>query len=178
MLIEWLWKYEYFVNFKKMVPSSKPKHLLYCIWLLLTSWFLSPTIRDCLIYFSAQSDDSWFLWPPLNICPPSTNNDGPFEINMKILAYSLVPVYAANTPLPFCTHITDDCMSGVYLPVSTIGLQPVIFRLLDSYSIYYAIELTLSPTCWPKRLTRKYFNVCELYSNYTYCSSLVCELDP
>ncbi len=46
MWIEWLGKYKYFVNLRKMCQNVNKNYLLYCniilFWPLLTSWFLSP----------------------------------------------------------------------------------------------------------------------------------------
>ncbi len=98
MLIEWLWKYEYFVNFNNMVHSLKhfsKIYLLYCNIMLfrplLTSWFeLSPPLSEVTWFLSlpppSPSEGHWFLsWTSLILWPtPSRNNDGPLMILVQV----------------------------------------------------------------------------------------------
>ncbi len=105
MLIEWLWKYEYFVNLRKMEHSTKHFNndiYIYGNIMLLISWFSSPLsdvaqfvslpsegarfsshtpIRGCLISFTPNQRvlDSFHL---LSFCSPSVNNDGFLRYNI------------------------------------------------------------------------------------------------
>ncbi len=72
MLIEWLWKYEYFLNLRKMTHSTR-YYLIYGNIML----FLSTILTNCFYHLRPPIRRFLIYLIPLNYRPPSGNNDAP-----------------------------------------------------------------------------------------------------
>ncbi len=88
-LIEWLWKYEFFVNLKQMAHStqrfSKKYHIDGNIMFLTTTdnfFFFNPPPPMLSDFFHTSSESSYFFTPPQ--IPPSPLNSTGFHFTLKV----------------------------------------------------------------------------------------------